>query len=225
MEITCNASSPSKPRPTPGNFTGGVRVDDAAMHDAPSRVSLAMTRIGPKPTRPINPAKEFRMKTGFAAALVATLGIGTALAQQPSPGNEAGIVRAASRPATPGSPDFFTGSVTVRPVVDPMAPGRTALGMVVFQPGARSNWHTHPAGQMIHVVEGCGWTQRESGPVVRICKGDTAFVPAGVRHWHGAAADSAMVQLAVTETIDGRNVDWMEPVTLEQYRIAPGNPG
>jgi quercetin dioxygenase-like cupin family protein len=164
------------------------------------------------------------MRVAIAFTVVLALGIGSAAAQQPGGAQEEGIVRAGSRPAMPGPAATFTGSVTVRPVVDPMPPGRTSLGIVTFQPGARSHWHTHPAGQMIHVTEGCGWTQRTGGPVVRICAGDTAFVPAGMRHWHGAAADTAMTQLAVTETVDGRNVEWQEPVTAEQYRLAPGNP-
>ncbi len=129
-----------------------------------------------------------------------------------------GIVRADARLAVPGSPANFTGKATVRPIVDAAQIGQTTIGEVVFQPGARSRWHTHPGGQAIYVTQGCGWTQREGGPVVRICKGDTAFVPAGIKHWHGAAAKSGMVQFSVTETIGGRTVTWLEPVTDAQYQ-------
>lgn len=146
---------------------------------------------------------------------------GSALAQQPGQDPE-GIVRAGSPSSAPGSPNFFTGRVEVRSVVAPQAPGRTSIGSVTFQPGAHSNWHTHPAGQVLYVTDGCGWTQREGGPIVRICKGDTVYVPAGVKHWHGAAETTGMTHLAITETLDGRNVDWMESVSDEQYWAGPG---
>ena len=68
------------------------------------------------------------------------------------------------------------------------------------------------------VTEGCGWTQRDGGPVIRICEGDAAHVPAGVRHWHGATATTGMTHIAITEAIDGKNVDWMEPVSEAQYQ-------
>lgn len=128
------------------------------------------------------------------------------------------VVRAGSRPAVPGPATRFTSKVTVTPIADPRPPGRTSLGAVTFAPGARSNWHVHPAGQILYVTEGCGWTQQEGGPVERICKGDAVSVPAGVKHWHGATATEAMTHLAVTETLDGRNVDWLGPVTEAQYR-------
>jgi quercetin dioxygenase-like cupin family protein len=128
-----------------------------------------------------------------------------------------GIVPAGSRPPMPGPSSNFTGSVSVRPVVDAKQMGSTTLGEVTFQPGARSNWHTHPGGQSLYVTKGCGWTQREGGPIVRICEGDTAFVPAGVRHWHGATAMSPMTHLSITENVGTNNVNWMEPVTDVQY--------
>jgi quercetin dioxygenase-like cupin family protein len=162
------------------------------------------------------------MKSIIPAILIATIGVGhSALAQQATPDVE-GIIRAGARPAAPGSPNFFTGQVSVRPVVQPQAPGRTSIGAVTFQPGARSNWHTHPAGQALYVSDGCGWTQREGGPITRICSGDAVYVPAGVKHWHGATATTTMTHLAITETVDGRNVDWMEPVSDAQYRAGPG---
>ena len=129
-----------------------------------------------------------------------------------------GIVRAHSRPAVAGSPANFTGNATVRPIVDAAQMGQTTIGEVVFQPGARSRWHTHPGGQAITVTQGCGWTQRWGGPVIRICKGDTAYVPGGVKHWHGATATEGMTQFSITETSGGKNVTWLEPVTDAQYR-------
>jgi quercetin dioxygenase-like cupin family protein len=162
------------------------------------------------------------MKTSIiiAGVIAATLA-SAALAQQPAPVGPAGVVRAGSATAQAGSPSNFTGQVSVRILATPEAPGRTSVGLVTFQPGARSFWHTHPAGQALVVTEGCGWIQRESGPVVRICKGDTVSIPAGARHWHGATANTAMSHLAITETVEGRNADWMEPVSAAQY-TGPG---
>lgn len=161
------------------------------------------------------------MKTIVPIA-AAALALGSAAAVAQTNGGVEGIVRADARPATQGSPKFFTGRATVRPIVDADQMGRTSIGEVVFQPGARSNWHTHPGGQALYVKAGCGLTQREGGPVVRICEGDTAFVPAGVRHWHGATATTAMTQFTTTESVDGKNVNWMEPVTDAQYRAGGG---
>jgi quercetin dioxygenase-like cupin family protein len=151
-------------------------------------------------------------------AAMAVLMISTAAFAQQSADDPEGIVRANSRPAVPGSPANFTGKATVRPIVDAAQMGQTTIGEVVFEPGARSRWHTHPGGQSITVTQGCGWTQRWGGPVVRICKGDTAYVSAGVKHWHGATATEGMTQFSVSETIGGKNVTWLEPVTEAQYR-------
>lgn len=155
------------------------------------------------------------------STLIATLALGAsiiaphAVAQSPSP--DTGIVPAGSGAAMAGPATNFTGKVRVRPIVDATRLGRTSLGEVTFSPGARSNWHTHPGGQALYVLDGCGWTQREGGPITKICKGDTAYVPAGVKHWHGATAASRMTHLAVTEVIGGKNVTWMEPVSDQQY--------
>lgn len=155
-------------------------------------------------------------KSPLMLATVAFLQVSSASAQKTAPPE--GIVRANARPAVAGSPANFTGHATVRPIVDAAQMGQTTVGEVVFQPGARSRWHTHPGGQAITVMQGCGWTQRWGGPVVRICKGDTAYVPGGVKHWHGATATEGMTQFSVSETIGGKNVTWLEPVTDEQYR-------
>lgn len=127
------------------------------------------------------------------------------------------VSHASERKAVSGPAANLTGRVTVEPVVNPDPPGRAVLGLVTFAPGARSNWHTHPAGQSLYITKGCGLTQRQSGPVMRVCKGDAVYVPAGVRHWHGATDTTAMTHLSISETLDGRNVDWAEPVTDAQY--------
>ena len=127
------------------------------------------------------------------------------------------IVRAGTVEPQPGPAESFTGPVTVRMLTKPTPPGQAGTSIVTFQAGARSNWHTHPAGQTLYVTEGCGWTQEEGGAVTRICKGDTLHAKPGVKHWHGATDKTRMAHLAISETHDGRNVDWLEPVSAAQY--------
>ena len=86
-----------------------------------------------------------------------------------------------------------------------------------FEPGARSNWHTHPTGQHLIVTSGVGWTQEWHGPIVEIRAGDVVWCPPGVKHWHGATPTTAMTHLALTGTVGGKNVEWLEKVTDEQY--------
>lgn len=100
----------------------------------------------------------------------------------------------------------------------PADEGITASGAyVTFEPGARSNWHTHPAGQRLVVTAGVGLVQEWGKPVVEIHPGDVVWCPPGIKHWHGASAKIAMTHLAVTGMKDGNNVEWMEPVTDAQY--------
>ncbi|MCJ2185755.1 (R)-mandelonitrile lyase [Novosphingobium beihaiensis] len=116
-----------------------------------------------------------------------------------------------------GPAAVFTGKTYVRLLTRPTAPGQAGTALVTFEPGARSNWHTHPAGQTLYVTQGCGWTQEEGGPVQRICAGDMVYVKPGVRHWHGATASETMTHLAITEVLNGKNVEWMEPVSDAQF--------
>ena len=81
----------------------------------------------------------------------------------------------------------------------------------------RSAWHTHPLGQTLIVISGCGRAQREGGPIEEIRPGDVVWFPAGEKHWHGAAPTTAMVHIATQEQLDGKVVDWMEQVSDQQY--------
>ncbi|MBS7456931.1 (R)-mandelonitrile lyase [Coralloluteibacterium stylophorae] len=127
------------------------------------------------------------------------------------------ITRAGTQPSAAGPDDYFTGRVRVDPVW-PADDGITASGsLVTFEPGARSAWHTHPAGQRLVVVSGVGLTQEWGKPVQEIRPGDVVWCPPGVKHWHGAAPTTAMSHLAVTGTVDGANVEWMEKVSDAQY--------
>jgi quercetin dioxygenase-like cupin family protein len=122
-----------------------------------------------------------------------------------------------SRPSGKGAPQNFTGSVLLDPLFPATAQRRTSGGQVTFEPGARSAWHTHPAGQILIVTSGVGWVQEWGGEKREIKPGDVIWTPPGVKHWHGATATNSMRHIAIQENVDGRNVDWMEQVTDEQY--------
>ncbi len=126
--------------------------------------------------------------------------------------------RAGSQPSGRGPAEYFTGSVRVDPLFPATAPSRMSGGLVTFEPGARSAWHTHPVGQVLIVTAGLGWVGREGGPVEEIRPGDVVWIPPGLRHWHGATATTGMSHIALQEQVDGRNVDWMGKVADEQYR-------
>ena len=118
--------------------------------------------------------------------------------------------------------DWFTGTVWQDPVVEAPEPARVRAARVAFEPGARTNWHTHPLGQTLHVLSGLGRVQAKGGPVREIRAGDTVWIPPGEKHWHGASPDHGMVHLAIHEGKDGVHVDWMEKVTDADYAVAPG---
>jgi quercetin dioxygenase-like cupin family protein len=127
------------------------------------------------------------------------------------------IKRIGSRPSGKGPGDYFTGSVRIDPLFEAADPGRAVGASVTFEPGARTAWHTHPLGQTLIVVAGCGWTQRWGGPVEEIHPGDVVWIPAGEKHWHGATAANGMTHIAVQEKLGGKVVEWMEKVSDEQY--------
>jgi quercetin dioxygenase-like cupin family protein len=127
------------------------------------------------------------------------------------------LKRAGSQPSQPGPEAYFTGAVRIDLLNTPPEPARAATAYVTFEPGARSNWHTHPLGQTLIVTAGCGWTQCEGGPIVEILPGDVICCPPGHKHWHGATSTTGMTHLAVTEALDGKNVEWLERVTDAQY--------
>lgn len=127
------------------------------------------------------------------------------------------ITRAGEQVPTYGSSDYFSGRVRVDPLFTPNDSIDASGAYVSFEPGARSAWHTHPAGQRLLVTSGVGLTQEWGKPVQIIRQGDVVWCPPGVKHWHGAAPNSAMTHLAVGRSVDGKSVTWMEKVTDEQY--------
>jgi quercetin dioxygenase-like cupin family protein len=127
------------------------------------------------------------------------------------------IKRAGSQAATRGSGDYFTGTVRIDPLFRAPAPARVSGAAVTFEPGARTAWHTHPLGQALVVTAGFGRVQRWGGPIEAIQPGDIVLFPPGEKHWHGASPTTALTHIAVQEQLDGKNVEWMEQVSNEQY--------
>lgn len=152
------------------------------------------------------------MKTILAAAAIGAASVVPAQA-------EAIEIRAnGSTPAVIGTADNFTGHAVISALYPPTEMTRASTGLVNFAPGARTVWHTHPAGQMLIVTAGQGWVQKEGKERRTINPGDVVWIPAGVKHWHGATATSPMAHIAVSYIQDGKNVDWLEAVSDEQYR-------
>ena len=127
------------------------------------------------------------------------------------------IKRIGSQPSGKGPADYFTGTVRIDKLIAPPDPARVQANSVTFEPGARTAWHTHPLGQNLIVTAGCGWAQLWGGPVQEIRPGDVIWFAPGEKHWHGATATTAMTHIAIQEQLDGKAVDWMEPVSEEQY--------
>jgi quercetin dioxygenase-like cupin family protein len=128
------------------------------------------------------------------------------------------IRRIGSQPSGKGPADWFTGTVRIDPLFTAPDPARVGMALVSFEPGARTAWHTHPFGQTLIVTAGCGWVQRQDGPVEEIRPGDVIWFAPGEKHWHGASPTTAMSHIAIQERLNGSPVDWMEQVTDAQYR-------
>jgi quercetin dioxygenase-like cupin family protein len=115
-----------------------------------------------------------------------------------------------------GPEEWFTGSVFLETASVP-APG-AGFFRVFFEPGGRTNWHTHPEGQFLYVVTGTGRVGTENGPVVEVGPGDLVYFAPDERHWHGAGPETYMVHVAITPAIStAGGTDWLEPVTDEEY--------
>ena len=127
------------------------------------------------------------------------------------------INRSGSQPSGTGPAQFFTGSVRIDPLIQTTPPARVGGAIVTFEPASRTAWHRHPLGQMLIVTAGCGLVQSEGGPVRKIHPSDVVWCPPGEKHWHGATAKTGMSHIAILESLDGKNVEWMEHVTDEEY--------
>lgn len=133
------------------------------------------------------------------------------------------IRRVGTRAVNSAPAENFTGSVKVEMLYSPVGTERASAGTVGFSPGARTAWHSHPLGQTLVVTAGVGRVQRWGGTVEEIRVGDVVHIPPQVKHWHGAAPDSAMTHIAITEALNGKNADWMEHVGDDAYLSVPAS--
>jgi 4-carboxymuconolactone decarboxylase len=134
------------------------------------------------------------------------------------------ITRNGSRSVRQAPAENFTGAARVETLFESLDPLHASGGSVTFEPGARTAWHSHPAGQLLIVTAGTGRVQRWGDRIEEIRTGDVVRIPAGQKHWHGASPQTFMTHIAITEPRDGTNVQWMEKVTDEQYNAAPLSP-
>lgn len=157
------------------------------------------------------------MKTIAASIALSTLAASAAEAQTNDATAGQQISRAGTQVAMAGPEENFTGRVRVDPLFAATEEINASGAYVTFEPGARSAWHSHPAGQRLVVVAGVGLTQERGKPIQEIRPGDVVECPPGILHWHGAAPTTAMTHLAITGSVSGKNAEWMEKVTDDQY--------
>ncbi len=122
-----------------------------------------------------------------------------------------------SQTAVQGPEDKFTGSARIDSRFSTESPARVGGGTVTFEPGARTAWHTHPLGQTLIITSGIGRVQSWGDSIQTVKSGDSVWIPPNVKHWHGAAPETAMSHIAIAESKDGKVVEWLEKVTDEQY--------
>jgi len=115
--------------------------------------------------------------------------------------------------------EYFTGTAWLKILVPNNPTHNTQIGNVVFEPGARNNWHTHGGGQILIVTDGVGYYQEKGKPIQIIRKGDVITIAPDVVHWHGASADSEMTHLAVNTNTQNGVVVWLDRVTDEEYKV------
>ena len=113
--------------------------------------------------------------------------------------------------------DWFSGNAFLTPLVAKDKNNEFSVGSITFEPCARTNWHTHPKGQVLLVIEGNGFYQEKGKSAQPIKTGDVINIPENIEHWHGASATSKMVHIAITNYKDDIQVTWLQPVTDEEY--------
>lgn len=118
---------------------------------------------------------------------------------------------------------YFTGDAYLQTLLSKDKNNDFVLGSVTFEPGARTNWHTHPKGQVLIVTEGEGLYQEKGKTAQVIKKGDVINIPENVQHWHGATTRTKMVHIAITNYEGETNAVWLNSVTDEEFNAANKN--
>lgn len=127
------------------------------------------------------------------------------------------VIKAGDNASTPGPDAWFTGKVRIDPLFPADESVNASGAYVTFEPGARSAWHEHPAGQTLVVLYGLGRTGTADGRVWELRPGDVVRCPPNVRHWHGASPGMGMTHMAITGVKDGKNAIWHDKVTDAEY--------
>lgn len=166
-----------------------------------------MTRIGKETLETMD---EVNVKSLVLAAIAMTMAV-------PASAEQVVVTPVGTTPTAPAAAEYFTGAARVDSRFQGSGDARIGGATVTFEPGARTNWHTHPLGQTLIVTAGLGLVQQEGGPIQEIRPGDTVWIPPGVKHWHGASATVGMSHIAFSEALDGKTVDWLEAVSDDQY--------
>ncbi|MFB0495283.1 quercetin dioxygenase-like cupin family protein [Mucilaginibacter sp. OAE612] len=127
------------------------------------------------------------------------------------------IIKNGAQASVKGPEAWFTGAVRIDPLFAKKEATKGAGALVTFEPGARTAWHIHPAGQTLIVISGLGRVQREGGPIEDIGPGDVVWFEPNEKHWHGASPSKAMSHIAIQEAVNGEVVTWLEKVSDDQY--------
>ena len=155
------------------------------------------------------------MRTLIATLAIASATLG-AFAAEPTSGVT--VNRKSEQKIDVGPEKYFTGRAQIAGLFERPEPSRLTGAIVTFDPGARTAWHTHPAGQTLVVTGGVGLVQHWGGARQEIREGDVVWIPPGVKHWHGGSPAQEMSHVAIMEKLGGTNVEWLEKVTDAQYR-------
>lgn len=127
------------------------------------------------------------------------------------------ILRNGSIPSLTGPAEWFTGKVRIDGLFQAESPATVSKAAVTFEPGARTAWHSHPLGQTLVVLSGCGRVQLQGKPIDEIRPGDIVWIAPGEKHWHGATPTTAMSHIAIQEALEGKAADWFELVSEAEY--------
>jgi len=152
----------------------------------------------------------------IAALLLTGMTTGHALAADAAKDGQT-LWRSGTQASIKGPEALFTSDARIDPLFPSNETAHYSGAYVTFEPGARSAWHLHPAGQHIIVTSGVGRTGAADGAIEEIKAGDVIWCPPGIEHWHGAAPETAMTHLVITGVRDGKNVIWGQKVTDDQY--------
>ncbi|MDO3382434.1 (R)-mandelonitrile lyase [Gilvimarinus algae] len=158
------------------------------------------------------------MKRALTTALLIALSTSAGVWAEEKTAAQMTIQRNGEQASMTGPEQLFTGAARIDPLFGGEHQKNASAAYVTFEPGARSNWHTHPGGQFLVVTSGVGWVQQEGRNIEVIKPGDLVWTPPGVRHWHGASDSVGMTHMAIQFYAEGEVVDWQEAVTDAQYQ-------